>query len=150
MQQYVEDKLEEITDEHKRSDLVGAIVDRADGIFLWVALVVNALRERMEDVNDFAILKQELNTLPDELNSLFEYLLNSIARHTRKKVHQLSAMIDRLLEYDTGLPLLAVSFLDDYDNDLEFATRPTFQFSGLDEAAQKARLDMARKRLNGY
>jgi hypothetical protein len=150
MQQYVEDKLGEIADAKKRSELVGAIVEKADGIFFWVALVVRALRTRMEDSIDFAILKQELDTLPDELNSLFEYLLNSVARHTRRKIYQLSTMIDRLQKDDTGLPLLAVSFLDDYHSDPAFAMQPVFQFSGLDQETLKTRHDTARKRLNGY
>lgn len=51
MQRYVEDNLAHLEDEGVRERLVPAIPEKADGIFLWVTLVVSAIRQKVEDSN---------------------------------------------------------------------------------------------------
>ncbi|EIT75163.1 hypothetical protein AO1008_07790 [Aspergillus oryzae 100-8] len=48
MERYVEDKMKDV-DHQTKERLISRIVRRARGIFLWVALVVKSLRERIED-----------------------------------------------------------------------------------------------------
>ncbi|KAK0728333.1 hypothetical protein B0T26DRAFT_738708 [Lasiosphaeria miniovina] len=61
MKQYVEDRLQGIP-QQERSFLVSEITSKADGIFLWVTLVVRTVREQIENGIE----------LPDLMTSLLE------------------------------------------------------------------------------
>jgi hypothetical protein len=150
MKRYIEDRLGEIEDQDMRKDLFKAIADKADGIFLWVAIVVKSLRERLEDGYDLPALNRELDTYPQELDPLFKYILKSISRPACQKVYQITAMLDKLKAYDLNLSLLSVSFLENFEDDPEFAMQDTFPFSNLDDDSLRIRLDLMRKKLNGY
>jgi hypothetical protein len=71
MTRYIKDRLGEIEDQKGREDIVHEIVKKADGIFLWVAVVVKSLRELLEDGYDLPTLQRELDTYPQELDPLF-------------------------------------------------------------------------------
>jgi hypothetical protein len=92
MQRYVRDKLQS-TEGPDSEKLVQAIVDKGNGIFLWVALVVKSLRERLEDGHELSALEAELDALPEELEGLFTHLLMSLDTSSRKKTYQFFAMI---------------------------------------------------------
>jgi hypothetical protein len=150
MERYIEDQLEEIEAQKGRGNLIDAIVKKADGIFLWVAVVVRSLRERLEDGYDLPALKKELDTYPKELDPLFTHILKSLSGSARRKVYQISAMIDLLKSYDLNLSLFSTSFLENFENDPEFAMRDTFPFPSLDVDSLRIRQDSMGKRLNGY
>lgn len=150
MKRYIKDRLEEIEDQEGRGNLIDAIVKKADGIFLWVAVVVKSLRERLEDGYDLPALKKELDTYPKELDPLFTHILKSISRSASQKVYQISAMIDLLNSYELNLSLFSTSFLENFEDDPEFAMRDTFPFPSLDVDSLRIRQDSMGKRLNGY
>ncbi|KAF1941721.1 hypothetical protein EJ02DRAFT_444633 [Clathrospora elynae] len=54
MLKFTRDRLKDIPDLTQRERLVEDIAERSDGIFLWVVLVVKALREALEDGRDYA------------------------------------------------------------------------------------------------
>lgn len=54
------------------------IVERAQGVFLWVILVVNYLRGGLRNNDDYSDLLQRLNDLPDDLEEYFKYMLQTI------------------------------------------------------------------------
>jgi hypothetical protein len=149
MERYIRDKLKGPSDE-KLEHLVRLITDKGNGIFLWVALVVKTLRERLEDGHKLAALEKEIDSLPDELEGLFEYLLKSVGKQARKKMYQIFGMIQKLKPYGRRLTLLCYSFLEDYENDPEFAIRTSFSHSNMSDAVTNSRIDLARRKVNGY
>lgn len=150
MERYIRDNLANIDDEKTMKSLVQNITDKAKGIFLWVALAVKSIRQRLQDGYRVSEIEKELDSLPQDLEKLFEHLLESIDKSAqKKKVYQTFAMMPKLEPYYLGLSLLQYSFLDDYEKDPEFAMKQSLANYGMDHAAQIERLDLARRKLNG-
>jgi hypothetical protein len=151
MRCYVRDRLQDL-DQAELGRLVDVITDKANGIFLWVALVVKSIRGRLEDGYRVSLIEEEVNSLPDELEGLFLHLLNSISKSYLKAAYQTFAILQLGQGYGTPRPflsLLAYSFLDEYDIDQEFAQKPHhFPLAPLTETTRRQREDVARKRLN--
>jgi hypothetical protein len=59
-------------------DLVETIVARADGVFLWVKLVVRDLLKGLGNRDDLVDLQRRLDLLPVDLEELFKSMLNRI------------------------------------------------------------------------
>lgn len=62
------------------------IADRAQGVFLWVRLVTQSLRDGMTDHNTADELKSRLDSLPFDLESLYRHLLLSVDPHYHQKM----------------------------------------------------------------
>lgn len=83
MQQYVSENLVKSSDmravlQHdttKGSAFVNALIDRADGVFLWVRLAVEKILERFTKDEGVEGLSNLLATLPGDLDELFAKLL---------------------------------------------------------------------------
>ncbi|KAH6705244.1 hypothetical protein BKA61DRAFT_493019 [Leptodontidium sp. MPI-SDFR-AT-0119] len=58
--------------------LVNDIVLKADGVFLWVRLVVKSLLDGLRNHDDVAILQERLALIPRELDDLYTHLLGLI------------------------------------------------------------------------
>jgi len=150
MERYIRDNLADIDDEETMKSLVQNITDKARGIFLWVALAVKSIRQRLQDGYQVSEIEKELDSLPQDLEKLFEHLLESIDKSAqKKKVYQTFAMMPKLKPYGLRLSLLHYSFLDDYEKDPEFAMKPSLANYSMDHAARIERLDLARRKLNG-
>ncbi|KAE9376490.1 hypothetical protein N431DRAFT_181433 [Stipitochalara longipes BDJ] len=151
MRNYVRDKLSHVPDEERGKWLIDAITDKAQGIFLWVTLVVKSMREQLENGYTIAALVKELDTLPDELEGLFRHILRSLPRVARKNAYRTLAMLTLLKKYeDLQLSLLAYSFLGEYEQDPEFAMNSGFLQSGLGGITREDRVKLAGKRLVGW
>ena len=150
MERYIRDNLADIDGGETMESLVQNITDKAKGIFLWVALAVKSIRQRLQDGYQVSEIEKELDSLPQDLEELFERLLESIDKSAqKKKVYQTFAMMPKLEPYDLRLSLLHYSFLDDYEKYSEFAMKPSLANYSTDHAAQTERLDLARRKLNG-
>lgn len=82
---YVHDKLEQhdrfIQEGSQNSayqELVMEIVKRAQGVFLWVSLVVKSLLKGLAHADSIQILQQRLKALPTDLEELFSYMISSV------------------------------------------------------------------------
>jgi hypothetical protein len=150
MERYVREKLQ--TDESEDSEtLIQAIVDKGDGIFLWVALVVKTLRDRLEASHELLALTSELDSLPDELEGLFTHLLRSLDKSARKRTYHLFAMTTEGNPRATGyLSPLACSFLENYYENKAFAMIPDFPYYNMEAATRNERAVLAYKSINGY
>ncbi|KAE8823942.1 hypothetical protein PTNB85_08500 [Pyrenophora teres f. teres] len=126
MQRYVNDRLEDILDIGNRKDITRKIVERSDGIFLWLVLVVKALRESVEDGHDIVRFEKELDILPTEMEELFQYLLDSIPSHRRQAAYRLFAILFRTSEKEGNHALSSCLYLEDLDQDIYFAEKPKF------------------------
>ncbi len=148
---YVRDKLQELSPD-SLNRIVLVITEKADGIFLWVALVVKSIRASLEDSCSLSLLEAEVNSLPDELEDLFKYLLASISKSHRRMAYQTFRMIDMCVNSERQslqLSLFAYSFLDEYEDDPEFAEKDHHLFGGHSELVRRQREEAARKRLIG-
>lgn len=61
--------------------LIKEVVDKADGVFLWVRLAVKSLLNGIQNRDDVTTLRTRLKTLPRELEALYVHLLNIIEPH---------------------------------------------------------------------
>ena len=58
----------------KAPQLVKDIFDRADGVFLWVRLVVDSLREGLGSHDEIADLQERLDEPPRDLELLYNHM----------------------------------------------------------------------------
>ncbi|KAI5468015.1 hypothetical protein BGZ63DRAFT_41630 [Mariannaea sp. PMI_226] len=143
MRLYVKKRLDRVTRE-TREHLVVDIPNKAEGIFVWVYLVVSSIRlkvGRREKV-DLDVLDQ----FPTELSSLLDTILASIAPMDISMVYQTIRMMEVLQESGMNLSLPAFSFLDEYNKDPSFAWNRSFTET---EEFDEDRVEDARQKLYG-
>lgn len=148
MTQYVLNKLQHVNSEEDRMTLAKAMVENAQGIFAWITLVVKSIREQIENGANLDTLKREINSLPRELNNLFEFIINSLFDSDFKLASRTFFMVMKL-NPDNRLSLFSYSFLDEFTEDPLFALREDFQRRSLTPQATAQRIEYARKRLIG-
>jgi hypothetical protein len=120
------------TQEKRCSRFEEQIVEKSDGVFLWVVLVLNMICEGLECRESLVDLERKLDTMPQKLEEFFDYILGSISEGQRRKAFcTLSyAMVATQCKskdcFDTrsylfsALSLLRFSFLDEYIDDPSF------------------------------
>ncbi|KAK3948910.1 hypothetical protein QBC32DRAFT_46534 [Pseudoneurospora amorphoporcata] len=64
--------------EMERTDVVEAVTNKADGVFLWAYLVTKSLREGLSNYDTGVDLKKRLDQLPCDLKKLFRQILESV------------------------------------------------------------------------
>ncbi|KAI2602605.1 hypothetical protein GGR54DRAFT_493072 [Hypoxylon sp. NC1633] len=102
--------------------LAGMITDKAEGVFLWVRVVLETLEQGVLNGDEFQDLKEKVTAYPSELNDLYQYLFDSIPELDRKKAFE--ALIFTHYGY-TSSPrhLLQFKFLADLAKDPDFAMK---------------------------
>jgi hypothetical protein len=123
MLRYANDKLLGLESSVDRLRVSKTIVEKSSGIFLWAALVVKSLRERLEEGTKLSDFEKELDFLPTKLEKLYDHLLDEILPSRRCRAFQVFAMIAELERTEAKLPLISCSFMDAYDQDSQFALR---------------------------
>jgi hypothetical protein len=129
---YIKDNLEEdprflelkrretIASEH----LVQQIIEKAQGVFLWVYLVVRSLLRGLTNSDDISDLEARLAELPGHLEAYFKHMLNTI-----EDVYQpQTARTFRIMACGgSNLPLMALHFIDQERKDPNYALRRGLQ-----------------------
>lgn len=92
MQRYVRDRLSEVMT-NSSDDLICSIVDRANGILLWTALVINALHDSINNGGDASDFEAILKDMPSKLEGLLKHLLETIPVGRKKNTHCLITLI---------------------------------------------------------
>jgi hypothetical protein len=91
-------------------ELVSEIVCRAQGVFLWVFLVVRSLRDGIINGDPLTLLQDRLRELPTDLEEFFERIIQSVDKvYRRRMAHTFQVA----LYSDQPLRLLLYSFLDE-------------------------------------
>ncbi|KAH7145540.1 hypothetical protein B0J13DRAFT_607193 [Dactylonectria estremocensis] len=67
-------------------EFVKMIVQRADGVFLWVRLVIQTLLAAIGNSCSVAQLRQKLEAIPDDLGAVFQQMLDRIERSELTRV----------------------------------------------------------------
>ncbi|KAL9095131.1 MAG: hypothetical protein Q9165_002734 [Trypethelium subeluteriae] len=91
-------------------DLVREITDKAQGVFLWVFLVVRSLIEGLQNGDSLEILHKRLDDLPHELEQLFARMIAGVEKVYKHKVAQ---TFHTALAAKEPLSIMAYSFMDD-------------------------------------
>lgn len=98
------------------SDLIEDIAERAQGVFLWVRLVVHSLRDGIVNGDPVSILHERLRAIPTDLEDFFKHILESV-----EGVYQSRMARTFLAALRTRDPLTALHyyFLDQEDTMLD-------------------------------
>ncbi|OTA90875.1 hypothetical protein M434DRAFT_397651 [Hypoxylon sp. CO27-5] len=123
------------------SQLIEEIVNRADGVFLWVYLVVRSLKEGLTNADTVSTLEKRLRQLPSDLQQYFTHILQSVDDvywEGTTKVFQMTASALHLL------PVGVLTILDDEDDD--FCLNAKLRSMRLAEYEERVRI--LEKRLN--
>ncbi|KAH8759765.1 hypothetical protein BGZ57DRAFT_614955 [Hyaloscypha finlandica] len=119
-------------------ELRGEIVNKAEGVFLWVILTLKALSEGLHAAESIRDLRRKLDSIPKELRSFFNFILDSIPEDQRKKalctlmfaMNQAQIRSPQLpgscYLLERASPLL-YSFLDEYIDDRDFVRNLALQ-----------------------
>jgi hypothetical protein len=82
---YAEDRLGKnksyskmVAEEPRYSHLVSEITSKADGVFLWVYLVINELLKSLVNYDDFETLQRRLERIPRGLEAYFRYMFDNL------------------------------------------------------------------------
>ncbi|KAL1611827.1 hypothetical protein SLS60_000047 [Paraconiothyrium brasiliense] len=81
------------------------IVDKADGVFLWVKLVCDQLVKAARRGEDYACIKRRLLSMPEDLNALYQRILNDVPVFDRKEALAMLAIINTAFELLSPLEL---------------------------------------------
>ena len=150
MKSFISAKLSHLPDSEDRLKLVTSIIRKAQGIFLWVALVTKSIRDQLENGATVYQMERELETIPDEMNGLYEHIIKSLSPTSRKRAYRNLKLLEEAKSYqEISISLLAYSFLEDYDQDPEFAMKDDFVGSGMRSMTREQRIEAARKSLVG-
>ncbi|KAH6682304.1 hypothetical protein F5X68DRAFT_25048 [Plectosphaerella plurivora] len=157
IRKYVQDRLDHLPDDEAKRMLIHDVASKADGIFLWVALVVKSMREAIEDGMSAPELTNLLDSTPTELEDLFHHILKTLDKKKLRNACKIFSMLDRIdhvsrsidvrHSYVPKLTLLAYSFLDDYERDQKFATDEFWNTVTPGRLTVEERMQMAAKKL---
>jgi len=94
------------------------VVEKSDGVFLWVHLVVRSLLEGAKYGDNVQLLQQRLHEFPPDLDDFFQHMLDSVPKIYKPK----TAKAFRYTQA-TRVPLepLVYHFLDCIEEDADFA-----------------------------
>lgn len=103
-----DERFERLCREDPRGQVfVTEILDKAQGVFLWVFLVVRSMRDGLTRHDDIATLRARLNELPSDLEEYFRHILKTIDKVYRAH----TARTFQLAVRATSLPLTAFWYL---------------------------------------
>ncbi|KAL4896614.1 hypothetical protein BDV59DRAFT_198972 [Aspergillus ambiguus] len=117
MRLFIRDEIEAEKHPRHAEYLVDMVASKADGIFLWVALVVKEVRRlfetyKNEDLLDRERILEEIDQFPEGMEELLIHLIKTMKPSGRKRAYQTFAMMMRLKDKDFHFPLLAYAFID--------------------------------------
>lgn len=87
------------------SILVEEIIQKAQGVFLWVYLVIRSLARGLRKHDNIYTLKRRLDILPADLDGYYQHVLNEIETIYRRETAQLLQMF---LCASEPLPLMSL------------------------------------------
>jgi hypothetical protein len=88
--------------------LLKKIMRRADGVFLWVRLVLDQLCKGLEAGDSIGALEHHLDELPDDLNEFFEHMLKKVdPRYCRESF----VILESVLRARVPLTVLQIAML---------------------------------------
>ena len=121
--------------------LMHQITDKSSGVFLWVRLAVESLLAGLSNDDRIQDLERRLQSLPPDLEQLFERILRDLDPFYFKHACQYFQLV---LESNGSVDGLLLSFAD--EEDIDFAVR--LPIRPLSKSRYLARVATLRRRLN--
>lgn len=139
-------------DQEKVLQIATKVVEKADGVFLWVKVVIQGLLEGLLAEDRLEDLEQKVNEIPRELDELYQAVFDKLRHHRfpsdrTKAMRYLSVMVMHHSHPEARpLLLLDYSFLDEYDQNVT-SRRPHREITrqDLEERLKRARKQLYRK-----
>ncbi|KAK4196079.1 hypothetical protein QBC40DRAFT_300613 [Triangularia verruculosa] len=123
--------------------LVDTIVGKADGVFLWISLVVMNLIKRLNDGDRLQELLYIVKSLPNDLENLFESIKQHIDPGYFGHASQYFQLRHAAWKADLPISAIAMKLVDEKDSD------PIHQdLKGITEIQRCGMIDIMRRRLN--
>jgi len=125
------------------------IIEKSEGVFLWVSLALRTLEQGLLAEDRVTDLEKKINSLPPELDDLFEFIFDSITKRShpidcRNAIRTL-AIATHLPPTWRSLPLTRYSFLEEYQDDQDFTIKR--KIHNLTDDSMRQRLRRARKQV---
>jgi len=119
IEKYVQNKLTDHAafamyslEDPKANELVQEVVDKAQGVFLWVFLACRDLKQGLTNEDPIEVLQARLRRMPSELEPFFTHMLEKIDEIYLEKM---SCFFQIALISSGPLPVLVYSFIDESD-----------------------------------
>lgn len=126
------------------------VVEKSEGVFLWLSLVLRHLEEGLINGDDMQDLMKITDSLPTELEPMFRNLLDSIPRSNLKLAFAMLSFASFTGKFDHYCRLMQFSFVEDYMANKDFAMLMQPTRANLMSASDNTnRLDKARRRVYG-
>lgn len=90
------------------AQLVSEINDKAEGVFLWVTLVVRMLVDGLEAGDDIHDLRKILHSLPSDLRDLYKRMFESMQPEYRRQASEIFQLHQTWNTFITDRPLSAI------------------------------------------
>lgn len=87
----------------KTASLVEEIVGAAQGVFLWVRVVVRSLLEGLQNHDDIGTLVERLHELPTDLEDLFRLMLQRVPHRYKQAMSKIFQLLSSVSELDSNL-----------------------------------------------
>lgn len=125
--------------------LVNLISTRADGVFLWVILVVKSIIHSLQNYDTTADLIDQVKRLPEDLEKLYDHMLGSMEKQHRVLASKYFQLVLKNTEIIPEYPMtiLQLSYADDED----YTAPATASIRALSEEGEALRCRMAEGRL---
>ncbi|KAG5743647.1 hypothetical protein H9Q70_013636 [Fusarium xylarioides] len=149
MRLYVRDALCHLKNLDLKEYLLTAIPTKANGIFLWIILVIDEIRKQIEDDRSQDQLLQLLDSLPPGLKALFKHILDGLDENSRRSAYQTMSLLRTAIDNHLAFSLLEFSFLEDYQRDSKFSARKEFMSCYSRDMNEVRTLEVYQKRLRG-
>ena len=94
------------------SEIVDEITKRADGVFLWVFLLVNELIKSLTNAGDFLTLQRRLHRIPPGLDQYFRHMFDNLEEFYRQETARVFRVV---LEMPFDVPIEAFLVFCDTD-----------------------------------
>lgn len=127
----------------RSSNLVDQIVRNAQGVFLWVRIVVSNLLRGLSNDDNLADLQKRLESFPTTLTAYFQHMFDSIDEFYREETSEILLMC---LEGIQPLSLLALWFYEQERVSPDYTLRAKTNF--LSKADVTAVFESIHKRIN--
>jgi hypothetical protein len=121
--------------------LLEEIVDAAQGVFLWVFLVVRSLLRGLTNADTISELQKRLRVLPSDLEQFFRHILDTTEEIYQERAAQFFLIANQA---NGPLSLMTYSFVDEEDPDFALL----LPFSPMAENEKLDRLRRMKIRLN--
>ena len=102
----------------RANSLVTQISEKAQGVWLWVYLVVRSLLRGLRGLDDFPLLQKRLDEFPADLMDFFRHMFRRIETVYRKPTARL---LQLMVVAKEPLPVAALAFLERESDDPDYA-----------------------------